>query len=116
MSDPDQLLLQQALATISGDRRKDYGSPEDNFRVIAGLWTTYFQAKGLDFTDPDHGVSAADVSALMILMKAARLAHSSAHADSWRDIAGYAACGARVSGADLGQGPEFRRTASSTAT
>jgi hypothetical protein len=38
---------------------------------------------------------------MMVLMKVARLAETPDHADSLRDIAGYAACAARTSGADL---------------
>lgn len=103
MSEPDQLLLQQALATISGDRRKDYGNPEDNFQVIADLWNAYLAHRHT--SRPPNTIfvlSSTDVAALMVLMKVARLIRSPDHADSWRDIAGYAACGARVSDADLG--------------
>lgn len=106
------LLLDQARAIVAGARRKAYGTPEDNFACIAGLWTTYLRRRfpaQITRTGPDGRVSlhpidltAADVAVLMVLMKCARLAESPAHADSWRDTAGYAACGARASGADLG--------------
>lgn len=46
-------------------------------------------------------VSSGDVAALLALMKIARLAHSPDHADSWTDLAGYAALGAEVSGAEI---------------
>lgn len=98
--DPAALLLEQALKIVTGARRKSYGAPEDNFKCIADLWAVWIARR--QQVDPQKvGLDAVDVSAMMVLMKVARLAESPAHADSWRDTAGYAACGARASGADL---------------
>lgn len=99
-TDPAEALLTQALAIVTGARRKSYGTPEDNFKTIADLWRIYLLRRS---TAVDHEAipDATDVAVMMILMKVARLAETPAHADSYRDIAGYAACGARVSGADL---------------
>lgn len=97
-ADAAVLLLDQARAIVAGARRKAYGTPEDNFACIAGLWTTYLRRR---FPAGPVDLTAADVAVMMVLMKCARLAETPAHADSWRDAAGYAACGARASGADL---------------
>jgi len=88
-------LLDEAKNIITGARRAAYGNPEDNFRAIADLWTTYLHRVGVDFTDPEQALRAHDVAILMILMKCARLAETPNHHDSMVDIAGYAACAAR---------------------
>ena len=93
------LLLDQARAIVAGARRKSYGTPEDNFGCIANLWTAYLHRR-FPLGTP-IALTAADIAVMMILMKCARLAETPAHADSWRDAAGYAGCGARASGADL---------------
>ena len=78
--------LNQAEKAVCGDRQQSYGSPEDNFKMIANLWSTY---TGYPFT-------AQDVAAMMILLKIARVATGVNKDDNWVDIAGYAACGAEV--------------------
>lgn len=95
MTDPAADLLNKALNIVTGARRKSYGNPEDNFKVIADLWSVYLRRVGLDFTDPEQGLTPANVAALMALMKLARLAETPDHEDSWQDLAGYAACGWR---------------------
>jgi hypothetical protein len=61
-----------------------YGEPEDNFDVIAAMWSAYL---GMP-------VTGADVAAMMILFKVARIATAEKPSrDSYVDIAGYAACG-----------------------
>jgi len=99
--DAAELLLSQALQIVTGARRKSYGKPEDNFQRIADYWNVYIRQLGLDFTDPEQGLTPTNISALMVLMKIARLVETPDHADSWRDTAGYAACGARCAGADM---------------
>lgn len=69
-----------------GTRQENYGSPEDNFRRIADLWTDYL----------NRGIEPHDVAIMMILMKAARLMNNPSHLDSWIDIAGYAANGCEL--------------------
>lgn len=76
--------LQAAAACVTRDRDETYGVPEDSFTVIAGLWNAYLGAR----------LTTADVAAMMVLLKIARVSKSPGHADSWIDIAGYAACGA----------------------
>jgi len=81
--------LSAAKMAVS-DRPNQYGSPEDNFDRIAALWNAHL---GLEM----NRLTASDVAALMALLKIARIRHDPQHADSWIDLAGYAACGAEVS-------------------
>jgi hypothetical protein len=69
-------------------RGLSYDGAEDSFTRIARLWSAHFQNKGEPVT-----VTPQDVAQMMILLKVARLEQSPNHADSWVDIAGYAACG-----------------------
>lgn len=79
------VVLEDATKAVLEDRNVDYGDPEDNFKHIAALWNAYLKQDGL--------FSAADVAALMILVKVARCTTSPTKTDHWTDIAGYAACG-----------------------
>ena len=45
-------------------------------------------------------LDATDVAHMMVLLKMARLVETPQHRDSWVDMAGYAATGARVNGVD----------------
>jgi hypothetical protein len=78
--------LDKAKQCVCGQREKEYGSPEDNFRSIADLWSAY---KNVEFT-------ATDVSMMMALLKIARIKTGTATDDSFVDLAGYAACGAEI--------------------
>jgi len=101
IGDPAAILLDQAKTIVTGARRQNYGTPEDNFAIIACLWDDYLRRRGAVHGGKDFHLQTSDVAVMMVLMKAARLAETPNHADSWRDIAGYAACGARASKADL---------------
>lgn len=74
--------LDKVESIICKDRALTYGEPEDSFRRIAELWSTY---RGVAFTSQD-------VAMMMILLKVAR-GHQQ---DTYIDIAGYAACGATL--------------------
>lgn len=78
--------LDTAKKCVCGQREIDYGSPENNFRTIAELWSAY---KKVDF-------SPVDVTMMMGLLKIARIVGGSATEDSFVDLAGYAACGAEI--------------------
>lgn len=80
--------LDAALKCVNGDREQDYGSPEDNFRTIAELWTAYLRRM----------ISPVDVAAMLALLKIARIASGHAKEDNWIDLAGYAACGGELQG------------------
>ena len=91
--------LKAAADCVCGSREEEYGSPEDNFSVIAGLWTAY---TGTDVTPKD-------VAMMMALLKIAR-AKAGSNPDTYVDLAGYAACGAEISAR------ETKRTAKRTAS
>lgn len=78
--------LDRAKACACGQRENEYGSPEDNFKVIANFWSVYM---GIEFT-------ANDVAMMMALLKIARIRTGTATDDSYVDLAGYAACGAEI--------------------
>lgn len=79
-------ILAKAADIVGGHRVKDYGEPEDNFGIIAQLWSAYL---GID-------ISSVDVSMLMVLFKSARVKSGTGTLDSFIDIAGYAACGGEI--------------------
>lgn len=91
--------LKAAAECVCGSREEDYGSPEDNFAVIAALWTAY---TGTDITPKD-------VAMMMALLKIAR-AKAGGKPDTYVDLAGYAACGAEISAREPKKG--VKRTAS----
>ena len=79
-------ILETAAKCVCGDREQDYGSPENNFKTIADLWTVY---TGFGFT-------AVDVAVMLALLKIARIGSGHAKEDNWIDLAGYAACGGEI--------------------
>jgi hypothetical protein len=81
-------VLQAAMCAISGDRNEAYGDAGENFDAVAQMWGAY---KGVSFT-------RADVAAMMILLKVARVRVSPDLPDHWIDIAGYAALGSEANG------------------
>lgn len=81
--------LKAAAECVCGSREEDYGSPEDNFSTIAGLWTAYIGTN----------VTPKDVAMMMALLKIAR-AKAGSKPDTYIDLAGYAACGAEISARD----------------
>jgi len=83
----------EALRITSGERRKAYGPPENNFARIARFWDAYFKNTGRNID-----VTAADVSPLMRLMKEARLCETPDHLDSFVDLVGYTLTGSEVNG------------------
>jgi len=99
-----QQTLDAASAAV-GERPKSYGSPEQNFDRIAALWNAYLNGKA---SDPKQPVGATDVAIMLALMKIARLEENPSHADSWVDLAGYAACGAEVSTAEVWRKENYR--------
>lgn len=81
-------ILDAAKTCVCGQREQDYGSPEDNFAAISKLWNAYL---GGDVTD------AHDMAMMMALLKIARIRTGRRTADSYVDLAGYAACGGEIS-------------------
>ena len=74
-------ILQEAERIICGDRQDDYGSASSSFERIADLWRAYL---GVD-------IEPMDVANMMILLKVSRSITAPDKADTWLDIAGYAA-------------------------
>ena len=91
-------MLEKAKSIVTGEREGQYGSPEDNFKVITQYWSIYLWGKyGEDFSE---SLTARDVADMMMLFKIGRLTTGSGTADSYIDIAGYAACGAELLGSE----------------
>lgn len=86
MTEEKQSVLKEAHAIIYGDREKTYGHPSKNLNAIASMWNAYMSNR-----TADRELNAKDVSAMMILVKVARLANSPDHRDSIVDICGYSA-------------------------
>lgn len=81
-------VLNKAKECVCGQRELDYGTPENNFGMIAKLWSEYIGTE----------ITAVDVAVMMILLKTARIKNGGGSGDSFVDIAGYAACAAEISG------------------
>nr|DAL05355.1 MAG TPA: hypothetical protein [Caudoviricetes sp.] len=84
-------ILDEASEITSNDRNKQYGEPEDCFRVIADYWNTYLSKK---LKTP---VNAHDVAMMQALLKIARQQNRHKR-DNLVDIAGYARCASRLLG------------------
>jgi hypothetical protein len=80
-------VLDSATKCVCGDREAQYGSPEDNFKAIADLWTVWC----------GYGFTAHDVAIMMSLMKVARLKTGTFKDDSYIDAVGYLACAGEIS-------------------
>lgn len=76
-------VLDEAKQIVTKDRNSSYGNPEDNFKDIAEMWTTYIGVK----------FHAHDVAAMMAMVKLSRIKTSPEARDHWVDLAGYSACG-----------------------
>ena len=79
-------ILDTAKAMVCGQREQDYGSPENNFSVIAEFWSAYL----------DQDISARDVAVMMCLFKIGRIKTGTGTEDSFVDLAGYAACAGEI--------------------
>lgn len=79
-------LCAEAARIISQDRNREHGEPEDTFGLIAAYWSAHL----------DQPVTAADVAAMMTLLKLARLKANPANVDNWLDGIGYLACGGEI--------------------
>ena len=82
-------VLERAISLIHGQRAKDYGDAQASFQRMADLVNPIIKKA-------DGKLTASDMALVMIQVKIARLQESPNHADSWIDIAGYAALGAQL--------------------
>ena len=74
--------LEEADTLINGQRQEDYGTPRQNFGVIADMWSAYLGAD----------IEPRDVANMMALLKIARMRMTN-HRDSALDTCGYIALG-----------------------
>lgn len=79
-------ILMEACRAVNGDRDKQYGSPENNFALIADLWSAYLGQE----------VTNIDVAMMMTMLKIARIKTGRNKADSYIDACGYMACGGAI--------------------
>lgn len=90
-------VLQAAAKCVNGNRQEDYGSPENNFGLVAAFWNAYLRP----YMRPNIiGIDSKDVAAMLGLLKIARIATGRGKADNWIDLAGYAACGGELERAE----------------
>lgn len=80
-------ILEKAAEIVAG-REETHGAAEDNFAMIAELWSAW---KGCHY-------SRVDVAMMMILLKLARVKSGHGTDDNYVDIIGYAACAAEIAG------------------
>lgn len=79
--------LEKAIEIVCNDREDIYGKPEDNFKLIANLWSAYKDAE----------FSSKDVAVMIALLKIARIKTGKHKDDNFVDLAGYAACACEIS-------------------
>lgn len=87
-------IAREALKTINGERQDKYGDPEDNFKVIADMWTAYLRAL-TPFMSP---LTKDDIANMMCLLKISRIVGGEYHRDNDVDLVGYALLGADIRG------------------
>lgn len=78
--------LKAAHMIVCEGREADYGSPEQNFTLIARLWSAYL----------GYAIGPTDVAVMMALLKIARIRNGKFKEDNFIDLAGYAACAAEL--------------------
>ena len=83
-------ILDAAKRCVCGDREQDYGSPEQNFGLIADLWSVY----------TGHNFTPVDVAMMMAMLKMARVKNGGT-IDCFVDGCGYFACGGEIFDRDL---------------
>lgn len=89
-----EYILREAARIVCEDRNEQYGEPENSFRVIAAFWETYVRERCVSM-GADVCIEPADVAMMMVLLKVARTIDGT-KADTYIDIAGYAACAAEA--------------------
>lgn len=86
--------LLEDVIEIVGQRGLNYGTPEDNFERIVRRWNVHLVNRyGVGRTVP---LDTIDVAQMCVDLKQARIENEPYHLDSWKDIAGYAACGGEI--------------------
>ena len=83
-------ILAKAEQCICRDRQDSYGSPENNFSVIADYWNVYLNGR------IEPALDAEDVAILMALMKFGRITSGKVNMDNYIDAIGYVACAGEI--------------------
>ena len=79
-------ILRIASECVCASREQDYGSPEENFKAIAEVWSWWL---GIELT-------AHDVTIMQALLKVARLKTGKPKDDTYIDACGYMALAAEI--------------------
>lgn len=88
-------ILKDAIRCVCTDRNEQYGEPEDNFSVIAELWSVYLAGVGV--AKVSGSISAFDVAVMMALFKIGRsMTAEDQKADTFIDACGYLACAGQI--------------------
>lgn len=82
-------VLEVARIAVTKDRAATHGALENNFAAIAAIWSVRLGVT----------VTGCQVAIMMVDLKTVRAWGNPGHGDNWVDIAGYAACGGELSGA-----------------
>ena len=92
-------MLQRLVSAVSVSRTM--APPENNFETIGLLWGVYLRAAHPELARvmAVNHITAKDVAAMMGLLKVARIATGN-KADSFVDLAGYAACAGEIATAE----------------
>ena len=78
--------LDAAKACVCQNREQEYGAVEDNFAMIADLWSVFLGVE----------INPVDVGMMMTLLKIARIKGGTFKEDSFVDACGYIACAAEL--------------------
>lgn len=81
-------LLAAAEKCVCHDRESQYGTPENNFGLIASYWTLYLNG----CSEP----TAKDVGIMLALLKVARIQSGQTKEDNYVDAIGYMACAGEI--------------------
>ncbi len=86
------VLLRTAAQIVDGPRNQTHGDKERSFKAIAMLWDAYLLSRPGAAPMAQAGmITAADVAAMMVLLKFARSLHGEHVEDHAVDAAGYCA-------------------------
>lgn len=96
-------MTEEARSIVDGKRQEDYGSINQSFCRIAGLWSAYTGVT----------IDKYDVAKMMMLLKISR-AKLNTHRDSYVDIVGYVECVDKLLDLDEGCRDYFNKIATDT--
>lgn len=81
-----EYFLEELKKCICGGRDLEYGTPEDNFGLIAKLWSVWLE----------KDIDAFDVAIMMSMFKQARIKSAPLKYDSYIDACGYIVCAGEI--------------------